>query len=82
MEGAHPPPSNKLGGLFDVVGSKTKLRYASSVATTSACSTSNTSSNTLDGRNPIPVDRQFMNLQGFMHPRWWRISSINKLSTN
>ena len=60
MEGAHPPPSNNLGGLFDVVGSKTKLRYASSVATTSTCSTSNTSSNTVDGRNPIPVDRQFI----------------------
>ena len=33
---------------------------------------------TVDGRNPAPVDRLFVPLfTGFIHPRWCRISAIN-----
>ena len=34
---------------------------------------------TVDGRNPAPVEVGSLSqyLQGFIHPRWWQISSIN-----
>ena len=38
------------------------------------------SNNTVDGRNPAPVDSLCHYLQGFLHPRWCRISSINSSS--
>ena len=36
---------------------------------------------TVDGRNPAPVDRYSLShyFQGFIHPRWCRISSINSM---
>ena len=37
--------------------------------------------NTVDGRNPAPVQVGSLShyLQGFLHPRWCRISSINSM---
>ena len=37
--------------------------------------------NTVDGRNPAPVEVGSLShyLQGFLHPRWCRISSINSM---
>ena len=37
--------------------------------------------NTVDGRNPAPVEVGSLShyLQGFIHPRWCRISSINRM---
>jgi len=37
---------------------------------------------TLDGRNPAPVDKYFIPLFTSVHPRWCRISSINNKDTN
>ena len=34
---------------------------------------------TVDGRNPAPVDMVNILIPGFMHPRWCRISSINSI---
>ena len=38
---------------------------------------------TVDGRNPAPVEVGSLShyLQGFIHPRWCRISSINSITT-
>ena len=38
---------------------------------------------TVDGRNPAPVEVGSLStyLQGFIHPRWCRISSINRTNT-
>ena len=38
-------------------------------------------SNTVDGKNPAPVEAGSLShyLQGFVHPRWCRISSINSM---
>ena len=39
---------------------------------------------TVDGRNPAPVEVGSLSndLQGFIHPGWCRISSINRMSDN
>ena len=40
-----------------------------------------TSGDTVDGRNPAPVDVLSHYLQGSLHPRWCRIPSINSIFT-
>ena len=35
---------------------------------------------TVDGRHPAPVDGVSHYLQGFIHPRWCRVSSINSVA--
>ena len=41
-------------------------------------------SDTVDGRNPAPVEVGSLShhLQGFIHPKWCRISSINSMGFN
>jgi len=34
---------------------------------------------TVDGRNPAPIDKQFLPVKGFIHVGWCGISSINSI---